>query len=472
MVCYPGNMLKPTNEEGSMARAKFACIPRLSMILFLATGLIYSSTISSRGTQERIQRQALAIRTLAVSSVEPKEITLLRGGDEVSATISGSFLNYATSAHVVVDGNVVTQITAKLSQTWPNPSTVTFNAQSNCPAGTEYQLKLLGSASSSNWTVGLDKLRIKVSTSQAQLRMTTAQKTATPVTSAPSTKQLAPRYEALKKPLMATLGTDDLEKILTGAFSGASYSANACGGSYANRKTKIQISHYYNKEEPLPRLSIELPYEVKQATTREGGYRTPSGVLREARLRACVDGLTTYPWKGFVESGKFKVRMQFRSNLFIKTRVMQERKSGSGWKDDYDWNDASADKNIPDYFYIALCLDLYLTPVVQNGVLTYGAVEVKWFWAEDRGYSVPEGAWVQDPWDPPHGHPYEKSEIDKYKQQVMDILSQRIKAAFENSNVRNGLQHGLTNYVKTGELAKLTIKSIAGSGGRITVTFE
>jgi len=460
-----------------MKKAKLSLVVFFSLTMFLAVSLLCYSTIPDETPQQQIQKQKRrpVLRTVVVSSVSPDEITLLSGGDPQTVTISGSRLGYATSAQVILDGNVFSKISATLSRTWPNPSEVTLRAQSDCPVGENYQLKLTGKTSSSNWTVSLDHLRIKVSTPQAEALKLTKQAAKPAPQQRPRTKQLAPKYQALKdRPKSRTIETSDLEKIVSSVFRGASYSANACGGEYANRKTKIQIGYYYNKEEAISRLDKNLPADVKQDTTHEAITMSGGGdIIRDKRIRACVDNLTTHPWRGFVENGKFKVRMQFRSNIFIKTRIMMEKKTWTGgWDESWKWNEDDADINIPDYLIIACCLDVYLTPVVQNGVLSYSTVDVKWFWGEDRGFYWPEGALVSDPFATPYGHPYEKAEILKYKDQVMNYLKQRIKIAFENNGVRNGLQHGLTNYMRTGEFSNRTIKEVTGRGNRITVTYK
>jgi hypothetical protein len=183
-----------------LERARFVVFTRFFMVLCLAAGLLGYSGTSKDGLQERIQRQARVMRTLVVSSVSPSEITLVRGGEGVSVTITGTLLNYAKSVHVVSDGNVITQVKATLSPTWPSPSTVTFTAQSDCPAGDKYQLQLLGVATNSMWTIGLDKLRIKVSPLQSQVRKTTAQMKVTIEKSQTTTGQVAPKYNAIKNP--------------------------------------------------------------------------------------------------------------------------------------------------------------------------------------------------------------------------------------------------------------------------------
>ncbi|HCS47576.1 MAG TPA: hypothetical protein DIW61_04710, partial [Candidatus Aminicenantes bacterium] len=152
--------------------------------------------------------------------------------------------------------------------------------------------------------------------------------------------------------LQRVIGTAAFEKLVAGAFSGAYFHVNTCGGTDASRKSKIFVSGIYQKEESLPRLDIQLPSNVLQETMHEAiSYSDNPPVLRDARLRACVDENRTYQWKGTVEGGRFKISMQFNSNDFIKTRIMEEGKKSGGWKDSYDWNDPLADQNIPDYVY-------------------------------------------------------------------------------------------------------------------------
>ena len=271
----------------------------------------------------------------------------------------------------------------------------------------------------------------------------------------------------------ATVSSADFQAIAAQIFSGASFRANSCGGADAVRSTKIVIPPAYQKSEAIGRLDAALPAKVLQETMREEiSYSDNPPVIRDSRIRACLDNLDTYPWLGSIEDGKFKIRMQFRSNLFIKTRIMYQKKTGSGWKDKFDWKDVITDQNVPDYIYVALCLEAFLTPVVQGEGLSYSAVEVKWFWAEDRGFIWPEHALVADPFRPPDGHPVTREMILSYKTDVMNSMKQRLAVAFQNNGVRDRLKAALTAKVKTGEFAGKTMVSVSGSGTNVRVTFQ
>ena len=272
---------------------------------------------------------------------------------------------------------------------------------------------------------------------------------------------------------MSTVTSSDFQSIASGIFSGASLKANSCGGADAVRSTKIVVPSVYNKNENIGRLDRALPENVRQETIREEiSYSKNRPVIRDSEIRACLDNLGTHPWQGTIENGKWKIRLQFNSNVFIKTRVMEQENKGNGWKDIFEWRDEITDLNVPDYVYVALCMDVFLTPDVQNGQLGYSTVEVQWFWAEDRGFVWPENALVQDPFKIPYGHPTTKAMILSYKTDIMNVLKQRLTIAFQDSAVRNRLATALTTKVKSGELAGKTIESVSGTGGTVKVTLK
>jgi len=273
---------------------------------------------------------------------------------------------------------------------------------------------------------------------------------------------------------LATIYSSDFEALVSQIFSGASLGVNSCGGADAVRASKINVPKVYQKQEQLSRLDFDLPDQVKQQTMREEiSYSKNPPVIRDAKIRACMDNLKTYPWKGFIENGIFKIRLQFSSNLFVKTRKMEQKKTSSGWENNFDWNDNLADRNVPDYFYVAPCLDVYLVPVVQNGVLSYGNVAVNWLWHEDKGFVWPEGALVRDPFAIPYGHPTEKAMILNYKTDVMNILIQRVATAFNDSSIRDLMTAALTSKAKSGDFSNRTIVAVvSGKASYISVEFK
>jgi hypothetical protein len=263
------------------------------------------------------------------------------------------------------------------------------------------------------------------------------------------------------------------EKIAYEIFNGASFSANSCGGADAVRATKIVVPGSYQKSDPIGRLDASLPDKVQRQTMREAiSYSKNPDVIRDAKIRACPDNLGTLPWKGSIENGKFKIKIQLNSNLFIKTRKMEEKKTGSGWEERFDWNSWDADHNIPDYVYVAPCMDVYLTPAVQDGTLSYAVVDVIWSWFKDEGFFWPQGALVSDPFAIPWGHPLEKSMILSYKTEVMNTMKQRIVGAFQDSTIRNRMKTLLTARVKSGEFSNRTIVSLSASTTAIIVNFN
>jgi hypothetical protein len=273
--------------------------------------------------------------------------------------------------------------------------------------------------------------------------------------------------------LRKVIGTANFEKLASSAFSGAYFLVNSCGGTDAGRKSKIFVSGTYQKEEPLARLDKQLPFDVLTETVREEiSYSKNPPMTRDAKLRVCVDNIRTYHWKGAVEGGRFKIQMQFNSNVLMKTRKMEEEKKSGGWKERFDWNDSLADKNIPDYVYVAPCLDVYLSPVLQDGMVSYAQVEVKWSWFKDLGFVWPEHAIVPDPFKTPYGHPTEKQMILTYKEDAMKILADRMASAFGDPSTRKHLTAALTGLVKSGDLANREIIEVTGKGTSVSVQFK
>ena len=269
------------------------------------------------------------------------------------------------------------------------------------------------------------------------------------------------------------ISSSDFQALVSGLFKNAKFLVNSCGGSYGDRKSTIYVPPDYQSIEPLGRLDSVLPLTVQQQTMREAiSYSKNPPVIRDYKIRACMDNLSTYPWKGFVENKRFKIRLQFSSNLFVKTRILEQEKTSGGWKNRVEWKDKLTDSNVPDYFYVAPCLDVYLTPVVQDGILSYGNVEVNWYWYEDKGFVWPEGALVSDPFAVPHGHPMEKLMILQYKTDVMNALKQRIFNAFNHNAIRIHLKAALTDKVKSGDFSNRTIDYVSGSESSISVWFK
>jgi hypothetical protein len=297
-------------------------------------------------------------------------------------------------------------------------------------------------------------------------------KTANPAQKQPPQKAPSPPSKRVLT-LRKVIGSDAFGKLASTAFSGAYFKVNSCGGADAARTSKIFVSGVYQKIEPLARLDSQLPQYVLDETLREEiSYSKNPPMTRDAKLRACVDNIRTYQWKGTVEGGRFKIQMQFNSNLFIKTRKMEEEKKSGGWKDRFDWNDPLADKDIPDYFYVAPCLDVYLSPVLQAGMVSYAQIEVKWSWFEDKGFVWPENALVGDPFKTPYGHPEEKEIILEYKADVMKILADRMSRAFGDPPTRKHLTAALTGLVKSGDLANREIIEVSGRGSTVSVQFK
>jgi len=272
---------------------------------------------------------------------------------------------------------------------------------------------------------------------------------------------------------MDTLSSSDFESLLATAFKNSFLQANSCGGADASRSTTASVPGVYRKTEVLPRLDSTLPAPVRAETMREEiSYSDNPPVLRDANIRACVDNIRTHPWKGSIEGGRLKISAQFNSNLFIKTRKLIEKKTSGGWQTRFEWKEEIADRDVPDYFYVAPSLAVYLTPNVQGGALSYSQVEVKWSWVEDKGFVWPEHALVSDPFAKPHGHPLEKRLILDYKASVMKMLGDRISATFNDPSVRTHLSKALTSNVKSGDLANREIVEASGGKASIRITFK
>jgi hypothetical protein len=492
-----------------MKSTRFGFLLRFLMILFFSIGMLSFSNISSGYPQQRIQRQALVIRTLVVSSVEPKEITLLRGGDEVSVTITGTSLNYATSAQVVADENAVTQIRATLSSTWPNPSTVTFKAESTCPAGEKFQLQLLEISSSSSWTVSLEKLTIKVSAFASLMRKTTTTAQATTEQTLPRPVQTQRPLARQQKPTLPNsvpITSSDFGTLTKTFFSDARLTANSCGNvndyPHQMRFSKPGVA---TRTSPLGRMDYGLTEDEKKKTT--GNFwsgipliATQSGQLRTKTIRACIQYWTPELWMGSVANGQMKIQIKVHTiqtgvtvpgsmpvtTPLVKTRRIVEHSYTQsdapvvgavlgllGWMDTWDWKHPYADATIFDYHNGQSWLNVVLSPAFVNGSITYNVVSAAWEMTGGRFMhshtiapsfkDIDFGLFAQLP-DLP-------GRILAYNESCKELIRSFVVSVLDQADVKALLSQGLLNLARQKMPSGSVITEVRGAGDNIQVYY-
>jgi hypothetical protein len=285
-------------------------------------------------------------------------------------------------------------------------------------------------------------------------------------------RRFAPqRAKPKSKPRMAApssrvLTSTEFNSIVSQAFRGAKYSANACGGNYTYRKTTIDISNLYFKEESLARLDYELTKREKTRSERKYPRKLQlDATTRRSKIRACVDNWEFSGWQSGITNGMFKIRMKPNGyNKLILTRAIDQIREPVAqeplrpmkpnipfWRDLWNWGDLSARKAIRDYQYRGLSLDILLTPQVDNnGRLSYGEVDVRWHY-DKAGFVGPAKFRLIEI----------MKKIENYGKRNLEIIRGRIRNLFIDNKTRNHLARALTQHVKSGSFSNRTINSVS-----------
>lgn len=266
--------------------------------------------------------------------------------------------------------------------------------------------------------------------------------------------------------------------IVSDAFRDAYYRVNTCGGTDSERKTRIYIPTVQPFEERLDRLHYNLTEGENRHSEWKLERKWATDIhYRRKMIRACVDSWESLAWEGSIEGGKFKIVIKFHYPphtypwVAIKTRAIDESKETGMpfWQQVPDsWGAKSADDRIPDYQSNEK-LEVFLTPKVEGGKLTYSRSEVVVKWnTYEFGFESEAG-------DRQWRLPALKTKVEEYRENIRPIIIRRIKNAFLNNEVRNLLADALSNHIHMNlGVPVASIDSVSGSGSSIVVevTFQ
>ena len=134
-------------EEREMKKGKSICVMSILALAAFYSMLILSDYASPKGTLKENQQRQRQLRQEArpvVSSVNPNDLKLVKGGSSQVVTVKGNNLNRAASVQILYRGNVTQEVTANFLQ--PRSSAeqkVEFRASSNAIIGSDYQVRLI-----------------------------------------------------------------------------------------------------------------------------------------------------------------------------------------------------------------------------------------------------------------------------------------------------------------------------------------
>ena len=134
-------------EEREMKKGKSICVMSILALAAFFSVLILSDYASPKGTLKENQQRQRQLRQEArpvVSSVNPNDLKLVKGGSSQVVTVKGNNLNRAASVQILYRGSVTQEVRANFLQ--PRSSAeqkVEFRASSNAIIGSDYQVRLI-----------------------------------------------------------------------------------------------------------------------------------------------------------------------------------------------------------------------------------------------------------------------------------------------------------------------------------------
>lgn len=419
--------------------------------------------------QERVVRQAQRIRPdeIVVGSGANKKVSLRPGGDMAIIFVSrqgfemdgdaaiiflnDQFLDGITSAQVVINDRPVPEVEVRLGPATTQARELTLQARAGAEVSDAYQLRLI--AGSQVIDVPLNVLRLDVE--------------ASPVLLGPRVYSPGPRVAETMEQARQRRGrsdaqsfsSDEFGSIVSEVFANATFSANACGGSYTYRNTIIHIPNLLHSEESLDRLDYELTDGEKdrsqwlQIVENDIDYK-----MRRSQIRACVDDWQAASWAGGIDGGRFEITIGFGpGKKAIKGRAIDQWRAFGVWRATWDWN--AADYALPDYRMSDLQLLVTLTPGVVAGGITYNDVAVRWSYG-DWGFT--EGSFRLNGLE---------GKIVNYKNDKMNTIRQRIEDVFNRPDVRSRLSQAITDQVTANPLVNEVV-SLGEDGTNLEVEYE
>ena len=424
-------------------------------VSFAASMMLYSGDMNLQVQQKVLQqRKTLMVLKPSVTSVTPQKAVLTQGGDTVIVEANGANLGVINSAQVLRAGNAVTEIEVTLDKSLPGTLKVSLKATPTAPIANDYQLAVFDAGNKKLLDVPTTVLAIEVVAPVQKAAVAQQATTAGPPSKQAASKQSQASTSALRSSDSRTIRSGDFNSVASGVFKDAYFHASSCGGRDSERKTTASVPNAYFKQEPLDRMEYKFTDGEKDRsndTYRVNDWRVA--------IRACVDSWKLIFYDASIEGERFKILFRFSEIQAIKTRAMEE----AGRIDRWDWSEQDADNAIQDFRFSG-GLDIFLTPVVQNGSLSYSLADARWTFYE------PLTGWI--------GPGYfrlpnvEEPKISYYKDTVLEVIRQRAMTMLSDASVRARLSEALTQRVKSGEFAGRTITEVSGTGDRISVTFK
>ena len=390
-----------------------------------------------------------------VQSVNPQAISLTPGGRAATATMTGTGLGNILDVQVIQAGKPAEGFEITLKPRSGTTRAFDIKAANKVALG-EYQLRIILRAQKRDLPAGMASVVVKAGAPSMRIAQKARATAAAPPTQASSqSAKVVP--SALPPKDTRVIRSSAFNSIAMGVFEGAYFDAMSCGGRDSERKTTVNVPNAYFKQEPLDRMEYKFTDgEEERSLQRRGDDR-----WYRLEIRACVDGWRLAPGSASIEGGRFKIPFSFTGIKAINTRAIDEerRRVNESW----DWSAQKADSAIQDFRFSG-GLNIFLTPVIENGELSFRLDDARWEfygpltgWIGPGHFALPE---VEEP------------KIIHYKDRMLEVIRQRIVAIFGAQAVRAKLSAALNQSVKTGDFADRTIIGVSGKGEAIEVTFQ
>jgi hypothetical protein len=429
---------------------------RLSGLCLLA---IVPLVLAAGGPDKTLPQNPRSTSQIQVQSVAPQTISLTAGGPAMTVTMTGTGLGNILDVQVIQQSKMVEGFVVTLAPTSGATRAFDIKAAGAVSPG-DYQLRLILKAQKRDLPWSLAKIIVGA----IETRKKTAQRAtaAAPPATAQTTAYPPPAAAAaLRSKDSRIIRSSAFNSIAMNVFQGAYFDAMSCGGRDSERRTTVNVPNAYFKQEPLDRMEYQFTDGEKDRTSgSRGNYH-----VRRVEIRACVDAWRLGLDTASIENGKFKVAFMFGKIQVIITRAMYERTTFGIYAGDmtWDWLDQDADNAIRNFRFSG-GLNIYLTPVIENGGLSYRLDDARWeFYGPLTGWIGPGYFRLPE---------VEEPKIVHYKDRMLETIRQRIMAVFNDAAVRAKLASALTQNVKTGDFAGRTIASVLGKGDVVEVTFQ
>lgn len=278
-------------------------------------------------------------------------------------------------------------------------------------------------------------------------------------TLAPTTSQMLPTpvKETTIKPVTSASATEiiriqyadkitgsDLDQVVKRLFPYARFSVNSIGIAEV-RKSVIDLPNVSFFAEPMNRLEHVLTEAERSSTEHKYAIDLALDVYERVKeMRAGFKDWMSQPWMGGLKNGQFAIILPMvwgspaTLNVSVQVKGISESRNAIT---PYlpacnDWNVQCSDEQMPDMGIRNLKFEVILTPTVINGSIGYSNVDVQWSQANEAFQPYPNNAASLN------------NLILNYKAQWMEILRQRLIAAFNAPAVRDKFSATLTSLVK------------------------